>query len=47
MPIIYKVVYAEIKHSFSNIKIYLIIVKFVLLNYNFNYQLTRLFSHIV
>jgi hypothetical protein len=29
MPILYKVVYTEIKHSFSNVWKYLIFVKFV------------------
>jgi hypothetical protein len=39
---IYKVIYIEIKHSFSNIEKYLIFVKFVRLNYKFIYQLARI-----
>lgn len=39
---IYKVVYIEIKHSFSNIEKYLIFVKFVSLNYKFIYQIARI-----
>ena len=42
MPIIYKVIYTEINHSFSNMGKYLIYVKFVSLNHNIFYQLARI-----
>ena len=42
MSIIYKVVYREIKHSFSNIGKYLTFVKFVRLDHNFIYQMVRI-----